>query len=231
MQLRVRSISRATPASRIVRLDLGRSRFQYRAGQAVHLALPGRERSGPYSIAGAPGGARARGCLELLIKTDTEGRFRPNLAGLRRGAWVEVGRPAGSFVFPDAPRENRILFVAGGAGIAPLRAMLHHAIANRYAGRIGVLYSARSPRHFAYAAELRRLAARRRIDLRLTASREAGAAWTGHRGRIGEAALAALVSAPATLCFVCGPAGLVAGVRRILKRLGIPPRRIKVEKW
>jgi ferredoxin-NADP reductase len=231
MQLRVRSISRATPDSRIVRLDLGRSRLPYRAGQAVLLGLPGQGERRPYSIAGAPGDARAHGYLEFLIKTDLEGRFRPLLAGLRRGARVDVGRPAGSFVFPDAPREGRILFVAGGTGIAPLRAMLRHAIARRYTGRIGVLYSARTPRHFAYAAELGRLAARKRIELCLTVSRRADEGWAGRRGRIDESALAALVSAPATLCFVCGPAGLVAEVPPILERLGVPPRRIRIEKW
>jgi ferredoxin-NADP reductase len=142
-----------------------------------------------------------------------------------------VGPPSGSFVFPDAPRERRILFIAGGSGIAPLRAMLRHAIARRYQGRVTVLYSARSPRHVAYEAELRRLAGRHRIELVLTFTREAGADGTGRRGRIDEAMLAPLASTPGTLCFVCGPPGLVAAVRRILGRLGVPPRRIRMEKW
>ena len=231
MLLRVRSVSPATPTSRIVRLDLGRARVTYRAGQAVRLGLPGQDLHGPYSIAGGPEDARARGCLEFLIKTEADGRFGPLLAGLRRGSRVNVGAPSGSFVFPDAPRERRILFIAGGSGIAPLRAMLRHAIARRYQGHVTVLYSARSSRHLAYATELRRLAGRRRIELILTVTRETGADWTGRRGRIDEAVLAPLVSAPATLCFVCGPPGLVAGVRRTLARLGVPPRRIRMEKW
>jgi propane monooxygenase reductase subunit len=231
MLLRVRSVSLATPTSRVVRLNLGRRRFRYRAGQAVLLGLPGQDQRRPYSIASAPEEARAQGYLEFLIKTDAEGRFGPHLAGLRRGARVEVEGPLGSFVFPDAPREDRILFVAGGAGVAPLRTMLHHALARRYQGHVTVLYSARSPRHFAYEAELRHLARRKRIELILTVTREAGADWAGRRGRIDEAALAPLVSTPATLCFVCGPPGLVAGVPPILGRLGVLPRRIRTEKW
>ncbi len=232
MHLRVRSLSRATPTSRIVRLDLRRVPFAYRAGQAVSLGLPGHDRRKPYSIAVAPEEAHARGCLEFLIKTTPEGRFGPQLAGLRPGSRVEVGAPFGSLVFPaDAPREGRILFVAGGAGIAPLRALLHHALARGYRGRITVVYSARTPRHFAYAAELRRLAARKRIALCLTVSREAGARWAGRRGRIDEALLAPHVSAPATLCFVCGPTGLVAEVSSMLRRLGVPRRRIRTERW
>lgn len=132
MLLRVHSASPATPTSRIVRLNLERTRFRYRAGQAVLLGLPGQDQRRPYSIASAPEDARAQGYLEFLIKTDAEGRFGPHLAGLR--------------------------------------AMLHHA-------------------------------------------------------------LAPLVSTPATLCFVCGPPGLVAGVPPILGRLGVPPRRIRTEKW
>jgi len=104
MLLRVHSASPATPTSRIVRLNLERTRFRYRAGQAVLLGLPGQDQRRPYSIASAPEDARAQGYLEFLIKTDAEGRFGPHLAGLRRGTRVEVGRPLGSFVFPDAAR-------------------------------------------------------------------------------------------------------------------------------
>jgi ferredoxin-NADP reductase len=231
MLLRVRGISRATPASRLVRLELGRAPLPYRPGQAARLGLPGRAAHGPYSIACGPDAAREQGCVDFLIDTEGGSRFAPLLAGLRRGSKVEVGPPFGSFVFPDKPRERRILFIAGGSGIAPLRAMLHHALARRYPGEIAVLYSARSPRHFAFGAELRRLAARRRIELIMTASREAGAGWTGGRGRIDETILGPLVSRVPTLCFVCGPSGLVAGVSAILEGLGVPRRRIRTETW
>jgi NAD(P)H-flavin reductase len=231
MVLRVRSIRRATPGSRIARLELGSRRFGYRAGQAVRLGLPGQGSRKPYSIAGAPADARADRVLEFLIKTDERGGFGPHLTGLRRGAQVEVDGPFGSFVFPLATRARQLLFVAGGAGLAPLRSMLRQALSERYPGRLTVLYSARSPRDFAYGRELRQLARQGRIDLVQTVTRNAPAGWRGHRGRIDLAMLASAVRAQSTLCFVCGPPGLVAAVLRILADLGVSPGRIRTEAW
>ena len=46
--------------------------------------------------------------------------------------------------FRPAPEERRFLFIAGGTGISPLRAMLHHALTVPH-DEIGLLYSARTP--------------------------------------------------------------------------------------
>jgi ferredoxin-NADP reductase len=142
-----------------------------------------------------------------------------------------VEGPIGAFVLPDRLAAPHLLFIAGGAGIAPLRAMLWQALAQRARRRVTVVYSARSPRHFAYLAELRRLARARRITLVLLATREARAGWRGRRGRLDAAFLRSLVRSSSTWCFLCGPPGLVAGAASELRRLGIPARRIRMERW
>jgi ferredoxin-NADP reductase len=215
----------------VIRLALGGVPFAYRAGQAVMLGVPGRPERKPYSLASAPEDARARGYLEFLVKTDGESGIGAELVALRRGARVVVEGPIGAFRFPARQRARRLLFVAGGTGIAPLRAMLHHALHEGYGGRIGLLYSARSPEHFAFAAELRRLARRRQIVLRMTATRSAPRGWRGERGRIVQRHLKSLVTDSSTLCFVCGPSALVAAVPRRLRRLGVAPRLIRMESW
>jgi ferredoxin-NADP reductase len=43
--------------------------------------------------------------------------------------------------------------------------------------------------------------------------------------------LAAMIHAPETLCFVCGPAAMVDDVPRMLQELGIEKRRIRIEEW
>jgi ferredoxin-NADP reductase len=231
MILRVSRISPATPASRLVWLDLGAVRFRFRAGQSVSLGRPDRRARKPYSIANAPGGARVRRRLEFLIKTDARGRLGPALAGIRRGSPVEVNGPLGSFGFPASARARHLVFIAGGAGIAPLRAMLQHAIATGYRGRVTVVYSARSARHFAYLRELRGLARQGRMALRLTVTRRAPVGWRGDRGRIDRALLGSIVRDASTRCFVCGPAEMVAAVASLLGRLGLPARRIRTERW
>ena len=227
--LRVRSVRRAAGTSCIVRLDLGAAAFHYRAGQVAALAPAGSPERIPYSIASAPEETAAHGGLDFLIKTDTSGRWGEHFEPLRRGAQLDVRGPSGTFTFPEAPRERHFLFIAGGTGIAPLRSMIRHAVLSRRPGRISLFYSARTPHDFAYLPELRGMVRRGEIGLTLTATRELTPRWRGSRGRIIAAQLAPLVEDPATLCFVCGPASMVADVPVVLQALGIDRSRIRAE--
>jgi len=229
LTLPIREVLTATPRARIVRLDLDGHAFHYVPGQAVFVGLPDGPTRKPYSLAAAPEDSRRERSLELLVGVDAEGRPGPHLT-LEPGAALDVDGPYGGFTFPSAPAEHRFVFIAGGTGIAPLRAMLHHALALPQA-RIGLFYSARTPDEFAYEEEFRLLADAHRIELRQTVTRAADEDWSGARGRIDRAALAGLVHDPATLCFVCGPPALVDEMPRLLEELGVPRARIKVEEW
>ena len=65
----------------------------------------------------------------------------------------------------------------------------------------------------------------------LTATREMTPRWRGARGRIVAAQLSALVDDADTLCFVCGPASMVAEVPLHLRELGMDRTRILLEDW
>jgi phenol hydroxylase P5 protein len=229
LSLPSREVLPATPRARILRLDLAGQSFDYAAGQAVQVATHGHATRRPYSLAAAPSDARRNGCLELLVGVDERGAPGAHLS-LEPGRVIDVEGPLGSFTFPAEPVEQRFIFIAGGTGIAPLRAMLRHALTvpDR---QIGLFYSARTPDEFAYEEEFRALAREGRIELRQTVTREADEAWTGARGRIGHSELEPLVHNPATLCFVCGPPPLVSGVTSLLQKLGVARARIRVEEW
>lgn len=229
--LRVSSVRKATPSSSIVCLDLEGAPFPYRAGQVASLAPEGSQSWVPYSIASAPEETEADSRLQFLIKLDNGGRWGDHFPALRHGAHVSVRGPSGSFVFPDAPIEQRFLFIAGGTGIAPLRSMIRHAVLSGRNGHISLLYSARTPHDFAYLPELRRMARRGELNLATTATREIPAGWRGARGRIAAQQLVPLVESPETLCFVCGPAAMVSDVPPMLQALGIERTRIRLEDW
>ena len=225
--LTIKEILPATPRARVVRLDLGGEEFRYAAGQAVSIGTPGAALRRAYSIAAAPEDAQRDGWLELLIGVDERGKAGVPVA-LMPDVPVDVEGPFGSFTFPADPDERRFVFVAGGTGIAPLRAMLRHALTIPHR-EIGLLYSARTPDEFAYEAELRALALDRQIVLKQTITRAGGDNWMGGRGRIGRGDLQQLVRDRETLCFVCGPAALVDETVRLLEDLGIPKPRIQAE--
>jgi ferredoxin-NADP reductase len=184
----------------------------------------------PYSIASAPDDTERDGHLEFLIKVDAHDRWGDGFQPLRHGQAVRLRGPHGRFLFPQRPREEQFLFIAGGTGIAPLRSMIRQA-RRRVTGTFRLLYSARTPIDFAYRQELRGMARRGEIELMLTATRDATNRWAGERGRITAAQLSALVVDPETLCFVCGPASMVDEVPRMLGALGIARARIRIEEW
>jgi NAD(P)H-flavin reductase len=230
LTLTLRDVLPATPRARIARLDLDRQPFTYAAGQAVLVASHGAGKRRPYSIASAPEDARRDGLVELLVGLNEDGVPGPHLV-LEPGTLVDVEGPLGSFTFPNDPAERRFAFIAGGTGIAPLRAMLRHALYLPHRN-IGLFYSARTPDEFAFETELRDLAGAGRIELHQTVTRAADDAdWSGARGRLDRAALAELIHDPETLCFICGPAAMVDEMPRVLEELGIPRERIRMEEW
>jgi ferredoxin-NADP reductase len=136
----------------------------------------------------------------------------------------------GHFVLPSELDVARFLFIAGGTGIAPLRAMMNRVLRGPYSS-IGVFYSARTVSDFAYEDELRQLAQSGRIELKQTVTREVGEDWGGVRGRISSSELARLVHDLETLCFLCGPPALVQDMPKLLAEIGVPPGRIRIEEW
>ena len=223
-------IAAPTPRSRLLTFDLGRQPFTYAAGQAVRIALHGTSDFRPYSIACAPGHAAATGTLELLIAVDIAGGT--DLSWAAPGARVDVDGPLGTFCFPEQPGDHALLFVAGGTGIAPLRAMIGHVLGLQPARTMSVLYSARRSDEFAFIEELRGYEAAGRLALHQTVTRDDGTEWQGRRGRISRSEFEVVLHAPAsTLCFVCGPPAMVDEAVTVLSLLGVPAELIRTEQW
>lgn len=214
----------------VLRLDAAGGGLAFSAGQAAMVGLADQASRKPYSIANSPEQLRQSGALEFLIEVGPDGQSRPNLEGAGPGSRVAVEGPAGGFVLPRRlPRE--LLFVAGGTGIAPLRAMIASSLARRNPPSITLIYSARTPQEFAFAGEWRRLARLGRIRLSMTVTREADRSWRGRRGRIQQRWIEAFVKGRDPLCFVCGPDAFVAGLMDMLRAAGVPARKIRRERY
>jgi predicted ferric reductase len=173
----------------------------------------------PFSISAAPNGA----WLRFTIKEFGEGTRA--LRGLRPGTPLLLEGPYGAM--HSARRTGRrLLLVAGGIGIAPIRAM-----AEAFAfgpAEMDLVYRARDPRDVALQGELEALAARRGFRLHLV---------TGRRGDpgvgddpVGPAELQRLVPDAADRdIYLCGPNALMEHTRSALLSLGANPARINLE--
>ncbi|MGE0394204.1 MAG: ferredoxin--NADP reductase [Vicinamibacterales bacterium] len=226
----LRQVDAITPRSRLLTIDLGGQPLAFHAGQAVMAGPPGGARR-PYSIASSPEASARTGTLEFLVGVGgSPGQEHP-LASLAPGSAVEIEGPLGSFLFPPNPHASHLLFIAGGTGIAPLRAMLGHARLAHPALRASLMYSARRADEFAFLPEFEALAATGQLELHRTVTRDDGD-WGGQRGRIGRAHFEAVMHDPGhTLCFVCGPPQMVGESVATLTALGVPDAAILREEW
>jgi ferredoxin-NADP reductase len=222
-EARVLHNRRVTPTTRSLVIDLRGRTLDFKPGQWARLgADAGALR--PYSIASTPAEARSSGSLQFLIREDGGGM---EIARLRRGSAIQIDAPHGRFCLPDRFAEPHALFVAGGTGIAPLRAMLYHTLDIGVRPYCTLVYSARNPEEFAFGREFRASARAGLIRLALTVTRAATSRWKGGSTRVDRILLAAVMESRETQAFVCGPEGFVTHVRAVLEELGV--KRIRTE--
>jgi len=229
LTLPVRSVVTTTPLTRLIRVDLGTRPFVFQAGQAALIGTHGQTERRPYSIASSPDDAVRHRRLEFLVKVDAMGTIGPHLAAVQPGSRIDFEGPTGAFTLGTAPAAA-YLFVAGGTGISPLRAMLRHLIATDGGVPLSVLYSARVPEEFAFRQELERLARRRLIQLQLTVTGQTDA-WDGVRGRIAMETLERALPSKDAVCYLCGPPAMVEDVPPLLRLLGVPSSQVRTEEW
>jgi ferredoxin-NADP reductase len=203
------------------------------AGQHVVVRLTsedGYEAQRSYSIASAPGAP----LLELTVERIDDGEVSPYLVDeARPGDRFELRGPIGGY-FVWRPADAAPLFlVAGGSGVVPLMAMMRERAAAGVAPPAHLVLSSRTLADVIYRDELARLASRGDgLTVVHTLTRAAPSGWTGARGRIDRALLAAGPTADARpQVFVCGPSGLVESAARTLVALGHEPARVKTERF
>jgi ferredoxin-NADP reductase len=220
-----------TPRTRVIRLGLQGQSPAFEAGQYMLLGQHGLDERRPYSIALAPAEASRRGVLEFLLQVGADGSPGTHLPRLDVGVMIDAEGPEGNFTMPTGRLGSAVLLVAGGTGIAPLRAMLWQLLESSAPPRVGLVHSGRNPDELAYAGEFRALAQAGRIRLVETVTRDAPETWQGIRGRIGRAQLEAAMPGARPLCFVCGPDSLIEDVPRLLTHLGVPASQVFTEHW
>lgn len=146
------------------------------------------------------------------------------LFGLKPGDSIDVSGPFGDFHVQ--PTEREMIFIGGGVGMAPLRAMIHEQLAKGTGRRISYFYGARSVADLFYVEEFEQLAeAHPNFTWTAALSDPApGDRWRGATGFIHETVRSALIGHPAPEdCeyYLCGPPVMISAVLSTLDELGV----------
>lgn len=189
-----------------------------------------------YSIASRPED-KGRVVFNIRLAVPPAGRERvvpPGvvsswLFSLEPGDAVEVSGPFGDFHIQPGDRE--MIFVGGGVGMAPLRAMIHEQIGRRTSRRMRFFYGARTRSDLFYIDEFNAIsAAHPNFTWTPALSDPApGDRWTGATGFIHEIVGHVLrdYSAPEDCeYYLCGPPVMISAILATLERLGVEPNSI-----
>ena len=140
---RVESIAKPAPDVAVVRLKLpATERLQYLAGQYIDFLLKdGHRRS--FSLATPP---HADELLELHIRHTPGGFFTDPLFTTYKGREIlRFEGPLGTFYLRE-DTDKPVIFVAGGTGFAPIKAIIEHMLHHRIPREIVLYWGARAKR-------------------------------------------------------------------------------------
>ena len=174
----------------------------------------------PYSISSAPTTAGLRFTIKGHGDDDSSA-----ILDIKPGTTVLVEGPYGVFTV-DQAAGARILMVAGGVGIAPLRAILEdcHPGQNPI-----VMVRVRDEHDLPHLAELERLVKLREGELHVLAGRRE---WFAKNDPFQVSTLRARIPDIASRhVFICGPAPLESAVISGLRKSGVPTSQIHLESF
>ncbi len=194
-----------------------------------------------YSLASNP---HREGSLRFNVRiaTPPPGQECPPGAGssyafsLKPGDIVSAIGPFGDFHIK--PTQHEMIYIGGGAGMAPLRAHLSHLLeVENTARKVSYWYGARSRQEIFYDDYFQSLAEKQpnfAFHLALSAPLDEDN-WTGHVGFVHEVVLEQYLrehpSPEAIEYYLCGPPMMIKACNRMLESLGVPATQIAYDEF
>ncbi|MEH1027131.1 FAD-binding oxidoreductase [Micromonospora profundi] len=200
-------------------------RLPHQPGHAVPVCtprLPGRWRW--LSPANAP---RADGTVEMHVRAVPAGTVSHHLVHeVRPGELLWLGPPGDTGLSLDSARTRDLLLIAGGTGLAPLRALVEHIAAAPDGRQVTLVVGARTFTDLYDAITLDKL---QRAHGWLTVVPAFSHDPCAEPAEQGDALTVALQHhAASQTVYACGPPLMLAGARLRLLAAGVPADRIRL---
>ncbi len=191
-----------------------------------------------YSMANYPG---EKGIIMLNVRVASPhprapegtppGQMSSYIFNLKPGDKVTISGPYGEFFIQDTPAE--MVYIGGGAGMAPLRSHIFELFKERQTDRkVSYWYGGRSTRELFYLDEFEELKQKfENFDYHIALSDPVPEDnWTGHEGFIHQVLLDEYLSKhpnPEDVeYYICGPPMMLSAVRNMLDDLGVEPENV-----
>ena len=222
MPCRVETIAKPTPDVAIVRLKLpANERLQFLPGQYVDFLLKdGHRRS--FSLANPP---HDDAMLELHVRHVPGGLFTDALFTQYKGREIlRFEGPLGAFYLRE-DSDKPIVFVAGGTGFAPIKAMIEHALHHKHQREMVLYWGARAKRDL-YMPELPGTWQQQHPNVTfipVLSEPAADDAWPGRTGFVHQAVLDDFADLAGYQVYACGAPPMIDAARRtFIAERGLP---------
>ena len=211
----------------------GESLYEYLPGQFHFITfyrgrgLPVEEHHWTISSSPTQGASVSSTIKESGDFTKTIGLTKPGDTALVQG-------PFGRFSYVLHPRDRDFVFIAGGIGITPLRAMLRHMRDTGMDAEVLLLYASRTERDIVFREELAAMETGRRPHLRVVhilSRPEPG--WTGETGHVDREKIERFAgnTLVGKAFYICGPPAMSAEVIKVLRARGVTYNCIRTEQF
>ena len=196
--------------------------FSFLPGQFVMVELPGFGEI-PISVSSS---ASREAHLGLCVRK--VGKVTNMLHKAKVGAKVGVRGPFGTHFPMEQMGGHNVLLIAGGLGLAPLRAPIYWINEHRLDYKhVSILYGAREPKQILFDYQFETWAKIFGYDIH-TIVDEADETWTGKVGLITDLFKDITIDPHNTFAIVCGPPVMFKFVCAHLNEIGIPMNRMFV---
>jgi CDP-4-dehydro-6-deoxyglucose reductase len=226
LRFEVVSVLQRTPVIVELRLRPVDGPLAYLPGQYALVGdLAGKRTVRSYSFANAP---RSDGVVTLLVTRIPGGQLSTWLHNVEPGAELLLSGPYGTFV-ADLTESDPVLFLAGGSGLAPVRALIEAGLANARRPPMTLLFSARTTADLIDDDGLRRWDSEHdHFRYLRTLTRGSGPPPTG---RIPEVLAGLLPPLERHRVYIAGESGFVSACSDAARRHGASPAHVFVEEF
>lgn len=216
-----------------IRVRLDEPLPAYLPGQYAELSVPGViEKARSYSFASAPGDAPVDQ-VSFFIRHVPGGQMSSWLhEANREGARVAVNGPFGSFWLRES--EAPMLCIAGGSGLAPVKALLEQVSMQGFERRVTFVFGARTQSDLYCLDDIQHIKARGNGHFNfipVLSQEPEDSDWQGLRGRCTDILLPAIPDLASSHAYLCGPPGMIDSAIARLTEAGVRSEHIYYDKF